>query len=411
MSFFALCMLSLLQVSNSADEIRNPNISVVAVPEIALAGAKYPGMSLDASGVLHLWYFREFEGRMRLEMRRQIDGKFTSPTLVSASPKLMVNWADTPRFAGGKDGSSIITWLESNGHGYGVKFAFSRESGAAFTAPQWLHQDQKGAEHGFVSLVPLADGGFFAVWLQGGSFGDEGAYQTSLVSVVVNADGSLAENEIILDELVCDCCDTDAAIFGSGNVVVTYRDRSAAEERDVYYVRGNPLQPDSFSSPLPLLVEKWVPEGCPVNGPAFDNIDRHGAIAIFSDLDWQVPRLQITQTKGGGKKFGLPSVVSAKGTIGRADVAYLPEGIPVVAWLQEMDEQVWWVARAIPRKGMPGPIEKIAQVSGNRSDGFISLVAREDSVLACYTDKEKLSFSVIKFKKAAANAVDGQLEK
>jgi len=115
-------------------------------------------------------------------------------------------------------------------------------------------------------------------------------------------------------------------------------------------------------------------------------------------------------SKGGGKKFGLPTMVSAKGTIGRADIAYLPAGIAAVAWLHKIDDEVWWVAKAVPRKGMPGPRMKIAKVKGTRTDGFISLVAGDDGVIACYTDGGKLSFSSIKFEQTAADAVDGQTE-
>ncbi|MFT7516713.1 MAG: hypothetical protein ACI84O_000498 [Myxococcota bacterium] len=412
MILLLISALSFLQVDDdAADSIRNPNVTVESLPQLAIADAMYPGMQRDQSGVLHLWYFREADGVKRLEMRRLLDAEFTAPVLVSASDKMMVNWADTPRFASGKDGSGIITWLESNGHGYGVKFAFSREAGAAFTEPRWLHQDQVGAEHGFVSIVALGDGGFFGVWLQGGNFGSNGEYQTSLMGVVINADGSLADKEIVLDALVCDCCDTDSAIFASGNVVVTYRDRNSEEHRDTYYVRGNPLQPDSFTAAMPVGAGGWKITTCPVNGPALDNSSRHAALAFFTDKEWTAPRLQIAQSKSSGKTFGLPLIVSAFGTLGRADVAYLPEGLASVAWLQEIDDEVWWVAKAIPRKGMAGPLSKIAQVSGARSAGFISLAAGEDGVIAAYTDKGKLSFSSIKLKQAAVDLPKGQPEK
>ncbi len=409
MSFLFFCALSLLQVADPAAQIRNPKITVEALPQLTIESAMYPGLVRDNNGVLHVWYFREADGIKRLEMRRLVDGEFTAPTLISASDKLMVNWADNPRFVIGKDGSSMITWLESNGHGYGVKYAFSREGGSALTEPRWLHQDQLGAEHGFVSLVALADGGFFAAWLQGGAFGEAGAYQTSLIGVVIKEDGTLAD-EKVLDELVCDCCDTDTEIFNSGNVVVTYRDRNTDEVRDTYFVRGNPLQPDSFTAPMPLAVEGWKPAGCPVNGPAIASYGRHTSVVLFSDKKWEVARLQIVQSKGGGKKFGLPTVVSAKGTIGRADIAYLPAGIAAVAWLHKIDDEVWWVAKAVPRKGMPGPRMKIAKVKGTRADGFISLVAGDDGIIACYTDGGKLSFSSIKFEQTATDAVDGQTE-
>jgi hypothetical protein len=408
MSFIFSCALSLLQVANPAHEIKNPNITIAELPELTIEGGKYPTIT-QAGDVLYVNYFITKNDITRLEQRRVINGTFTSPTLISASEDLMVNWADRPRFALGHDDSSLVTWLESNGHGYGIKYMFSRESGAAYTEAKWLHQDQKGSEHGFVSLVPLKLGGFFAVWLQGGAFGADNAYQTSLMGLVINADGVLGD-EFVLDDKVCDCCDTDAEIFDSGNVVVTFRDRSDDEERDIYYVRGNPLDPDSFSGAKPISLDEWKPNGCPVNGPAIASLGRHTAALTYCNKQWSTPRLQIAQSNGGGKKFGLVTILSAKDTIGRADIAYLPEGIPVAAWLHTIEDEVWWVARAVPRKGMAGPREKISKSSIARNSGFISLASTATGVIACYNDGDDLGFSSIEFKQAAADVVDTEVE-
>jgi hypothetical protein len=409
MSLILCCALFFPQTDNPVDAIRNPKLEVVELPELAIEGGKYPTIT-QVGEVLYVSYFAIKDNIARLEQRRLIDGKFTAPTLISASENLMVNWADTPRFAVGKDGSSIITWLESNGHGYGIKYMFSRESGAAYTDAKWLHQDQRGAEHGFVSLVALSDGGFFAAWLQGGDFGVDGVYQTSLIGLVINADGSLRE-EFVLDDKVCDCCDTDAEIFSSGNVVVTFRDRNDDEERDIYYVRGNPLEPKSFSAAKSLALDNWKPDGCPVNGPAIASFGRHTSALTYSDKKWSTPRLQIAQSKGGGKKFGIASILSAKDTIGRADIAYLPEGIPVAAWLHTIEDEVWWVAKAVPRKGMPGPRKKISKSSIARNSGFISLASTADGVIACYNQGDSLRFSSIKFKQVATDAAAVETEK
>ena len=120
--------------------------------------------------------------------------------------------------------------------------------------------------------------------------------------------------------------------------------------------------------------------------------------------------MQISQSNGGGKKFGLVTILSAKDTIGRADIAYLPEGIPVAAWLHTIEDEVWWVARAVPRKGMAGPREKISKSSSARNSGFISLASTATGVIACYNDGDDIGFSSIEFKQAAADVVDAEVE-
>ncbi len=399
----------LAQQEVAAEKITMPHIEVQELSELTIADGRFPTLAKNGQ-VLHLLYFRSSDDVERLEMRRIVNGEVSPPMLVSASPSLMVNWADRPQFVAGRDGSSVITWLESTKAGYGIKYKFAREDGAAYTEARWLHTDMLGAEHGFVSLVPLAEGGFFAVWLQGGVWEEGQQYSTSLVGVVINAAGE-AQSEFVLDPLVCDCCDTDAEIFASGNVVVTYRDRAEDEIRDIYYVRGNPLQPESFTAPVAVAADGWKPEGCPVNGPAIANSGRYTAILSFCDKRWSVPRLQISQSKGGGKKFGLPSLVSAKDTLGRANIAYSPEGIPVVAWLQQIGEEVWWVAKAVSAKGQTGWRSKISLASTARASGFIELLAVDDGVIATYNNsKGGVGFSRIKLKQASADKAEVKSE-
>ena len=47
---------------------------------------------------------------------------------------------------------------------------------------------------------------------------------------------TLHSSEQLIDELMCDCCQTDVALASSGPVAV-YRDRSVAEIRDSYITR------------------------------------------------------------------------------------------------------------------------------------------------------------------------------
>ena len=383
MIFIFSCALSLLQVANPAHEIRNPGITIVELPELTIEGAKYPTI-VQAGDVLYVNYFIEKNKITRLEQRRLINGAFTSPTLISANKNLMVNWADRPRFALGHDGSSLVTWLESNGHGYGVKYMFSRESGAAYTEAKWLHQDQEGSEHGFVSLVPLKLGGFFAVWLQGGAFGADSAYQTSLMGLVISADG-VPGDEFVLDDKVCDCCDTDAEIFDSGNVVVTFRDRSDDEDRDIYYVRGNPLEPDSFSGAKPISLDEWKPNGCPVNGPAVSARDDQVAVAWFTAKE-DTPTVQLALSSDSGDSFSEPIVVASPETNGRVGAAILNAGAVAVSWIDITEVHAKIMLSLFSPQGRLLHTSVVAKTSSSRRSGFPIIESVGDSVFVTWTD-------------------------
>jgi len=80
----------------------------------------------------------------------------------------------------------------------------------------------------------------------------------------LDGEGHLGE-EVLLDDRICDCCDTDAVLDAAGHPVIVYRDRSGTEVRDISMVRRTG---DGWSAPAPVFEDGWTIAGCPVNGPA-----------------------------------------------------------------------------------------------------------------------------------------------
>src|SRR5690606_13838480 len=124
----------------------------------------------------------------------------------------------------------------------------------------------------FVSLFPWDDA-IGAVWLDGrrlaeqfeqGEFDpDAPPVGMSLRYARIGYDGDVVESGE-LDELACDCCQTDAAVTDAGPVVV-YRDRTFGEIRDNVAVR---YADGAWQQGVTLGPDGWRIEGCPVNGPA-----------------------------------------------------------------------------------------------------------------------------------------------
>ena len=103
-----------------------------------------------------------------------------------------------------------------------------------------MHEDRRPAEHGFATIVPTpavpGDGGiasFHAVWLDGGDMAKKGTM--ALRARRFDATGPRSK-DVLLDERVCECCATDAG-FAGGNLIAVYRDRTAADVRDISFVR------------------------------------------------------------------------------------------------------------------------------------------------------------------------------
>lgn len=186
-------------------------------------------------------------------------GAWTTPHERVRGEDWFLNWADRP--AAARDGvqRTLRTWLVASGPGsydYAVRFRFDDPS-RDFRAEGRLHDHDGAGEHGFVSLVPLPAGGFFAAWLDGRTHAARGQ---QLRGRAIRADGSLGP-ELLLDERCCDCCPTAAVALPNGAVLVAWRDRSEDEIRDISFARGMPEDPSTWSVARAVAPDGWRTPG------------------------------------------------------------------------------------------------------------------------------------------------------
>jgi hypothetical protein len=185
------------------------------------------------------------------------------------------------------DGTLFAHWLARSGPGkyaYGVRLARSLDGGRAWKHSVVPHRDRTQTEHGFVSMMPWDEGSVGVVWLDGrNTGGPEPAGHTPSTAAMALVHSTLDRNgrlgpETVLDDRVCDCCQTDMA-RADGAVVVVYRDRSQEEVRDMSVVR---FAGGHWSAPRPLAHDGWQIDGCPVNGPAITASGGAVAVAWFT---------------------------------------------------------------------------------------------------------------------------------
>jgi hypothetical protein len=327
----------------------------------------------------------------RLRVSRFRDDAWSEPVTVAEGGDFFANWADFPSVVEGPGGVLLAHWLEKNGSGpyaYGVRIARSDDGGATWQPMGWLHTDRSATEHGFVSLAPLADGTFAAVWLDGREMPGGGPMTLRAARV-----GEEVTDSRLLDERVCDCCAT-AAVAISDGVLVAYRDRSEGEVRDVSVARY-PAPPGE--APVTSVHDDgWVIAGCPVNGPAVasDGGDRV-AVAWFTAAGGE-PRVRLAVSGDAGRSFGEPAEIAAAGSLGRVGVALLgrPGGEPpatVVSWLGEDDDgdgAAVWLRRA-DRAGRLGAPWKLTATSAGRRSGFPQLVAHQGALYAAWVETRR----------------------
>ena len=233
--------------------------------------SREPELNATPDGKLVLsWVEKLDEKRYALRTAISNGSDWSETYTVAQGDNWFINWADFPSVIALDNGSLAAHWLVKSGSGtyaYNVNIARSNDGGKTWTKPMVPHLDNTQTEHGFVSLVPLSNGMLGAVWLDGRNMKDMKDHEEdkplhvsmTLRYAAIDAQGNLSD-EAELDERVCECCQTSAAVTSDGAVAV-YRDRSHDEVRDIYSVRQ-----DKSKWQLPKVVhaDNWTINGCPV---------------------------------------------------------------------------------------------------------------------------------------------------
>ncbi|MFN3841184.1 MAG: sialidase family protein, partial [Cyclobacteriaceae bacterium] len=229
------------------------SLKINPVPLPAGSDSGEPYLFTDVSGNVFLSWIETQDTIYRLRYSRWIGEQWSEPVTIANGNNWFVNWADYPMLVSDGRGKLMAAFLEKSSEekfSYDIKITTSADE-LNWTKPVTLHDDGKLAEHGFVSFAPHGDQ-VFVSWLDGRNTGTDNPHdaghdhhgEMTLRAALVNYDGTKA-GEWELDNRVCDCCQTTAAVTANGPVVI-YRDRSLHEVRDIHIVRwadGNWIQP------------------------------------------------------------------------------------------------------------------------------------------------------------------------
>ena len=382
----------------STSNAAGPPLVIRAEESPAVGDAREPDLSATADGRIILsWVEKLGEKRYALRTALRDPNGWTEPRTVGEGDNWFINWADFPSVIALNDGSLAAHWLVKSGsatYAYNVNIALSKDAGKTWTSPLVPHLDNTQTEHGFVSLIPLADGRLGAVWLDGRNMKDMKddhdedkplAANMTLRYASIDAAGKISD-ETELDDRVCECCQTSAALSSDG-IVAVYRDRSQNEIRDIYTVRQ---QGGAWAKPQVVHADNWEINGCPVNGPAVAASGRNVAVAWFTGSGGQ-PHVKIAFSSDAGATFGSPIQVDDGETQGRVDVLLLPDNSALVCWLAGNAEGGEIKVRRVHANGAVGPPSVIAKTDISRSSGFPRMALLGNEVHFAWTEFGKPS--------------------
>jgi hypothetical protein len=314
------------------------------------------------------------------------EGRFNESSTAVTDSHMFINWADLPSVMHVTEDHWIAHWLRYSAdktYSYDVVVAQSFDGGDTWNDTLPAHTDGTPTEHGFVSMHRDADG-VSLLWLDGRDTANEPSDNVldnsmTLRSAVITAGGDRVREQLV-DDSVCDCCQTDVAIASSGPIAV-YRDRTAEEIRDIYvsrYVDG------SWQPGARLFADNWKIPGCPVNGPSIVARGDKVAVAWFSAAD-NTPIVRVIRSTDSGATFGNPVEIAAGKLAGFVSLAQLPDDSLAVSWVSR-DPGTGNVinVRHIATDGVPGPVHQVGTSGQVRV--FPQLGYQEGNLYLVWTD-------------------------
>lgn len=359
--------------------------------------SREPDLTTTQDGrVILSWVEKLTDKRYALRSAMLDQNGWTDPQTVAQGDNWFINWADFPSVIALKNGSLAAHWLVKSGsatYAYDVNISQSHDGGKSWAKSIVPHRDNTQTEHGFVSLVPLPDGRLGAVWLDGRNMknmkedDDHGPAPESMTLryATIDADGNLSD-EAELDERVCECCQTSAAVTSDGPIAV-YRDRSQSEVRDIYVVRQ---VNGGWTTPQAVFADNWRINGCPVNGPVVAADGPRVAVVWFTGVA-DTPRVKIAFSQDAGATFSQPIAIDDGETVGRVDALLLPDGSALVCWLSGNVEGGAIKVRRVRADGAVGPPAVIAKTDISRSSGFPRMARLGNEVHFAWTEFGKPS--------------------
>ncbi len=386
----ALLIASLALLSCGRSD-RDGSTVILNLADIAAPGSAEPHLAASGDGTPVLSWLEPAGDGVALRLSRLVGSGWEPPRTVAHGSDWFVNWADFPSVVPIDDALWAAHWLVKKPGGtyaYDVAIALSEDGGETWSQAITPHTDGTHTEHGFVSLFPWQDG-VGALWLDGRNMIEDGAgHGTSsrhdgmtLRSAVLSAAGEIDDAQLV-DELVCDCCQTDVAIGPLGPIAV-YRNRTEDETRDIYVARavGGRWLPG-----IAVADDGWEIAGCPVNGPAVAADGDDVAVAWFTAADNRA-RVRIARSRDGAESFDAPVDVDTDGAIGRVGVLLLPGGDALASWLHRgVEGQAEIRARRVTSNGTAGLAVVIATTSAGRMSGFPQMLKFRDKILFAWTD-------------------------
>ncbi len=397
-----IAILTLLAACDSEETTSANSATVELLASPARQGSAQSHLAVAQDGSVVMSWLEPEDNGHALKFSVLNESEWGPAQTVAKGESWFVNWADFPSVVPISNNLWAAHWLVKRIGGryaYNIAVSVSSDSGKTWSEPAAPHTDGTATEHGFVTLYPV-NNGIGALWLDGRNMAEDPAETArpmeravsgmTLRSATITRNLGIEQTQLV-DELTCDCCQTDVAIGPNGPIAV-YRNRDSDETRDIYVSRSVEGQ---WTDGTKISNDGWVIAGCPVNGPAIAADGENVAVAWFTAAEDQ-PIVQMAFSNNAGVDFSKPIAIDENRPLGRVDIALLSHDSAIVSWLRKNDEgQPEISARMVSAKAGAGYTITVAENSASRSSGVPQMVSNGEYLIFAWADVSREDSQVL----------------
>lgn len=360
-------------------------------------GSRFPYLFKDNQNTLYMSWITHIEEEIyALQYSTYNNERWTAPQTVRLATDFFVNWADFPSVIGFNGEASAVQWLrkvEGGPYAYHVQIGFRDEESGRWDQIVTPHLDDTATEHGFVTMRPIDEDRVLAIWLDGRNTEgrahheyDDFSKSMMLRSAEISSSGEITRKRVI-DETVCDCCQTDMAEI-NGDFLAVYRGRSTDEIRDILISRYS-SEEGTWSEPSKVHNDEWEIQACPVNGPRIAVSGDQVAVIWYTGSE-ESTGVKLAQSFDGGYTFEEPMVIADEGVLGRTDLLITDEGELYVSWMYQAEQTGYVMLQKINPDGTAKDAITVGVTSSSRTSGFPRIEQSDNHIFVAWTQTEPL---------------------
>jgi hypothetical protein len=372
--------------SSSGDGPLALGIELAALEVPAAAGSAHPQLTSSPKGAILSWLDHD-EATTTLRFSERTSAGWSEPRTVSAGNDWFITTADVPSVLRMRNGTLVANWYPTTDEtieAYDTYLSYSSDEGKTWARAFSPHHDRTKTQHGFVSLLELADGGLGMVWLDGRDqeLNTSDPLGGSMALYFASFDSSWKQNaESVVNARVCECCQT-AAVMTADGVLTAFRDRTSDEIRDIKVSR---LENGKWSQELSLHDDNWKIEACPVNGPALSARGRQVAAAWFAAPN-DDGRAFAAFSQDAGKTWGNAIRLDDQGSLGRVDIEMLDDGSAIASWMEFAGGRSHFKVRRVTSSGQKSPAVDVP--TAVRASGYPRMTRAGSELILAWTESE-----------------------